>query len=153
MATIRTHLIDADKGVANGVASLDANIKVPLAQLPTGTLENQIPVLGVGGKLDIGVIPNGLDEIVFANTQAAFPATGLADTIYVDNSTGKEYLWNGSAYTERLVGGAGGTEASPSTTNSYFGAGKGIVLQSPDGTNWLVGVDNGGHLTVETPVP
>lgn len=37
--------LDADKGVANGYASLDAGAKVPLAQLPTGTSGAVLPLL------------------------------------------------------------------------------------------------------------
>ena len=165
---IRVFQHDGHKGVANGIASLDAGAKVPLAQLetganglavkvsgkialadlPTGTAKDQIPLLGVGGKLDIAVIPDGLDEMEFYNSLAAFPASGVADIIYVDRSNDKSYLWTGSAYVERV----GGNISHP-TTNITFPIGLGNVYTSPDGTEWLAGVNNNGDFILETPVP
>ena len=167
MATQR-HLINTDKGAVNGVASLDAGAKVPLVQLetganglavkvsgklvladlPTGTAQDKIPVLGVGGKLDIAVIPNGLDEMEFHNDLASFPATGEADMIYVDRSTDKSYLWTGSAYVERV----GGNVSNPTTNITMPNSTTGLVLISPNGTSYIVLVDDDGALTTTTPV-
>ena len=167
MATQR-HLINADKGAANGVASLDAGAKVPLVQLetgtnglavkvsgklaladlPIGTAQDNIPVLGVGGKLDIAVIPNGLDEMEFYNDLASFPATGESDMIYVDRSTDKSYLWTGSAYVER----AGGNVSNPTTNITMPNSTTGLVLISPNGTSYKLLVDDDGALTTTTPV-
>ena len=166
--TTRRHLINADKGAANGVASLDAGAKVPLVQLetganglavkvsgklvladlPTGTAQDNIPVLGVGGKLDIAVIPNGLDEMEFHNTLAAFPASGVADMIYVARDTDKSYLWSGSAYVERV----GGNVSNPTTNITMPNSTTGLVLISPNGTSYIVLVDDDGALTTTTPV-
>ena len=66
---------NSEKGVANGVATLDGSGKVPQAQLP--------------GYLD--------DVVEYAN-YAAFPGTGTAGIIYIDISNGKQYRWSGSAY-------------------------------------------------------
>lgn len=65
----------ANKGVANGYASLDATGKVPAAQLPS--------------YVD--------DVLEFANL-AAFPGTGEAGKIYVALDTNKTYRCSGSAY-------------------------------------------------------
>ena len=65
----------SEKGVANGVATLDGSGKVPQAQLP--------------GYLD--------DVLEYAN-YASLPATGTAGIIYIDISNGKQYRWSGSAY-------------------------------------------------------
>lgn len=43
------------------------------------------------------------DEVKFYDTLANFPAEGVVDKIYVDESTDLLYRWNGSAYV--LVGG------------------------------------------------
>lgn len=43
------------------------------------------------------------DEVKFYDTLADFPAEGVVDKIYVDESTDLLYRWNGSAYV--LVGG------------------------------------------------
>ena len=75
---------NSEKGVANGVATLDGSGKVPQAQLP--------------GYLD--------DVVEYAN-YAAFPGTGTAGIIYIDISNGKQYRWSGSAYAST---GGGGTQ-------------------------------------------
>ena len=63
------------KGANNGLAELDANGKVPAAQLPSY-----------------------VDDVLEYATQSAFPATGESGKIYVDLSTNKSYRWGGSAY-------------------------------------------------------
>lgn len=65
----------SQKGVANGVATLDASGLVPASQLPA--------------YVD--------DVLEFANL-AAFPATGATGVIYVALDTNKTYRWSGSAY-------------------------------------------------------
>ncbi len=65
------------KGAANGVAELDANGKVPAAQLPSF-----------------------VDDVKEYNGIAAFPATGETDKIYVDTATNKTYRWSGTTYVE-----------------------------------------------------
>ena len=82
MATI-VHLTQADKGAASGVAPLDTNAKVPVANLPVGTSANEIVQLDSSGKIPTSVIPDGIDEIQHANGVANFPATGTADVIYI----------------------------------------------------------------------
>jgi len=67
----------SQKGVANGVASLDGTGKVPSAQLPA--------------YVD--------DVLEFANL-AAFPVTGSTGIIYVALDTNKCYRWSGSTYIE-----------------------------------------------------
>jgi hypothetical protein len=65
----------SQKGVANGVATLDANALVPSTQLPS--------------YVD--------DVLEFANL-ASFPATGETGKIYVALDTNKTYRWSGSTY-------------------------------------------------------
>lgn len=72
-----TPLDSAKIGVAEGVASLDANGKVPASQLPS--------------FVDDIVEVNGIDDA---------PESGEADKIYVDTVTNKTYRWSGTAYTE-----------------------------------------------------
>ena len=67
----------AQKGTANGVASLDESGKVPAAQLPS--------------YVD--------DVLEFAN-QAAFPKAGESGKIYVAMDTNKTFRWSGTAYVE-----------------------------------------------------
>lgn len=65
------------KAVANGVASLDGNGKVPTSQLPSF-----------------------VDDVLEYSNKSGFPATGEAGKIYVDQSTNLTYRWSGSQYTE-----------------------------------------------------
>ena len=81
---VKSKINNSEKGVANGVATLDGSGKVPQAQLP--------------GYLD--------DVVEYAN-YAAFPGTGTAGIIYIDISNGKQYRWSGSAYAST---GGGGTQ-------------------------------------------
>ena len=72
------NFLDVDlKGAANGVAELDANGKVPAAQLPSY-----------------------VDDVLEYNGTSAFPATGEDGKIYVDKATNKTYRWSGTQYVE-----------------------------------------------------
>ena len=66
----------AQKGMANGVAELDAAGKVPSSQLPSY-----------------------VDDVI-ESVLASFPEIGEAGKIYVDTETNKTYRWSGSVYTE-----------------------------------------------------
>jgi hypothetical protein len=81
-ANITINAVDAtsriattEKGVANGVATLDAGGLVPSSQLPS--------------YVD--------DVLEFANL-AGFPATGTTGKIYVALDTNKTYRWSGTTY-------------------------------------------------------
>lgn len=81
-ATIITALeytpLDSVKvGVAEGVASLDANGKVPTTQLPSY-----------------------VDDVVEVDDINNAPETGESDKIYIDTKTNKTYRWSGTAYVE-----------------------------------------------------
>lgn len=67
----------SDKGVANGVASLDATGRVPSTQLPSY-----------------------VDDVLEYASLSAFPATGESGKIYIALDTNKTYRWSGSAYIE-----------------------------------------------------
>ena len=64
-------------GVADGIASLDENGKVPSAQLPSY-----------------------VDDVIEIDSIEAAPETGESGKIYVDIATGKCYRWTGTIYTE-----------------------------------------------------
>lgn len=70
-----TALQSAQKGTANGVAELDANGKVPSAQLPSY-----------------------VDDVLEYSAKASFPATGETGKIYIDTTTNITYRWGGSTY-------------------------------------------------------
>jgi hypothetical protein len=64
-------------GVANGIATLDGDGKVPASQLPSY-----------------------VDDVVEYVNLAGFPATGESSKIYVAQDTNKTYRWTGSGYVE-----------------------------------------------------
>lgn len=87
----------ANKGAANGYASLDSGGKVPSTQLPSY-----------------------VDDVLEYNNLAGFPATGTAGIIYVAQDTNKTYRWSGSAYVE-ISPSPGSTDAvTEGSTNLYF---------------------------------
>lgn len=70
-----TAVQSSERGVANGVASLDSDGTIPASQLPAHTY-----------------------NIVEADTMSQFPARGEAGKIYIDKNTNTLYRWNGSEY-------------------------------------------------------
>lgn len=84
----------SEMGVADGIATLGSDGKVPAAQLPS-------------------YVDDVLEYTAFAN----FPTTGEDGKIYVDKATNKTYRWSGSAYVEISASLALGTTAS----TAYYG--------------------------------
>lgn len=91
-----------DKGVANGVATLDSNGKVPSSQLPS-YVDDVIEVYGISGTT---ALTNGWLSTE-ANGTALTPETGKiyvlmanfpsVDPVYNTNS---QFRWSGSAYVQ-----------------------------------------------------
>jgi hypothetical protein len=67
----------ANKGAANGYASLDSGGKVPATQLPSF-----------------------VDDVLEYANFAALPGTGMSGIIYVTMDTNLTFRWSGSSYTE-----------------------------------------------------
>jgi hypothetical protein len=65
----------SQKGVVNGVATLDENGLVPATQLPSY-----------------------VDDVLEFATLSVFPVTGVSGKIYVDTATNKTYRWSGTVY-------------------------------------------------------
>lgn len=87
----------ANKGVANGYASLDGAGKVPTAQLPSY-----------------------VDDVLEYANLAGFPATGETAKIYVAIDTNKAYRWTGSVYVE-ISSSPGTTDSvTEGSTNLYY---------------------------------
>lgn len=72
-----TSLQPSDKGVANGVATLNENGIIPSSQLPSY-----------------------VDDVLEYESSAEFPVTGESGKIYVDLLTNKTYRWGDSDYVE-----------------------------------------------------
>jgi hypothetical protein len=73
---LETRILLAEKGVANGVATLDESGLVPTTQLPSY-----------------------VDSVVEYANLASFPATGVSGVIYIALDTNKTYRWSGAVYT------------------------------------------------------
>lgn len=87
----------ANKGAANGYASLDSGGKVPSSQLPSF-----------------------VDDVLEYTNLAGFPGTGSTGILYVALDTNKVYRWSGSAYVE-IASSPGSTDSVPEgSTNLYF---------------------------------
>lgn len=87
----------AEKGQANGYASLDGDGKVPSIQLPSY-----------------------VDDVVEYANMAAFPGTGSTGIIYVALDSNKTYRWGGSVYIE-ISASPGSTDAvAEGSVNLYF---------------------------------
>lgn len=68
-------------GVANGIASLDLNGKVPASQLPSY-----------------------VDDIIEVANLVSLPATGETGKIYITLDTNRSYRWTGSGYNQIVSG-------------------------------------------------
>ena len=77
----------SQKGMANGVATLDSSGVIPANQLPSY-----------------------VDDVLEFATQAAFPAIGETGKIYISIETGMTYRWTGTVYAP--IGGGAGTADS-----------------------------------------
>jgi DNA-binding phage protein len=124
----------ANKGQANGYASLDSSGLIPSSQLPSY-----------------------VDDVVEYTNLAGFPAVGSASKIYLAQDTSKIYRWSGSTYIE-IAGSPGSTDSvAEGTTNLYFtqararesiSATQNISYNSTTGL--LTGPDLSGYLTSAT---
>lgn len=91
------YALESTIGAANGIAPLDANSKVPAANLPSY-----------------------VDDVEEYANFAAFPVTGETGKIYTALDTEKIYRWSGSIYIE-ISPSPGSTDAVPEgSTNLYF---------------------------------
>jgi hypothetical protein len=78
---VKGKISSSEKGVPNGVATLDGTGKIPSAQLPSY-----------------------VDDVVEYANLAAFPGTGSAGILYIALDTNKQYRWGGSAYAQITSG-------------------------------------------------
>ena len=115
----------SEMGVANGVATLDADGKVPAAQLPSY-----------------------VDDVLEFDKKASFPATGEADKIYVAKDTNLTYRWSGTAYVEISV-----SLALGETSSTAYAGDKGKALAARmDTAEALLESHTGDLQTLDTAV-
>ena len=101
----------ANKGKASGYASLDASTKVPVAQLPTGTSSNTIPLLK-------GTIPDGYGLV--------YSASALG---FISKSFAGVFVYKGSVATYADLPASGNTTGDTWNVVAAYG-------DFPPGTNW-----------------
>ncbi len=103
--------LDSSKvGVADGVASLDENGKVPSAQLPS-YVDDVTEIYGIDNA----------------------PEIGETDKIYVDTETNKTYRWSGTAYVEISASDI----VTASEKNGYIKInGKDVKVYEPSQADW-----------------
>lgn len=87
----------ANKGQANGYASLDGAGKVPSAQLPAF-----------------------VDDVLEYANLAAFPGSGTSGIIYIAVDSNKSYRWSGSVYVEISASPGSTDSVTEGSTNLYF---------------------------------
>lgn len=133
------YLSNSEKGLANGVASLDSTGKVPSSQLPS-YVDDVIE----------GYYYNGNFYTDSAHTQLITPETGK---IYVDLDTNKTYRWGGTTYVEisqSTIHKFVGTFTINNTTGGMFGSfykiehnlgSKDVIVSIYDSSNRLVIMD------------
>lgn len=97
--TANAAIPNGQKGVANGVATLDANGFVP-----------------------VSMMPSYVDDVLEYPTKANFPATGATGKIYVAVDTLAIYRWGGTVYVEISASPGTTDDVVEGTTNLYFTA-------------------------------
>lgn len=97
--TIQVPMAQLKHGVVNGLADLDENAKVPMTQLHAAE-NNGLATLDNTGKVPQAQLPSYVDDVLEYATINNFPATGESGKIYVDLDTNKTYRWGGSTYVE-----------------------------------------------------
>ena len=95
----------SEMGVANGVATLDSEGKVPSSQLPS-YVDDVIEGYLYSGKF-------------YKESTHTTEITGESDKIYVDLSTNKTYRWGGTSYAEISSSLAIGTTSSTAFRGDY----------------------------------
>ncbi len=103
-------VLQLEKAMANGVATLDSNTKVPKAQISlTASDVGAIASTGnevltslnaASGTISSGLLPSYVDDVLNYTNLAGFPGTGETGKIYVAEDSNKVYRWSGSVYVE-----------------------------------------------------
>ena len=103
-------VLQLEKAMANGVATLNSSAKVPTNQISlTASDVGAIASTGNGvlttlnaasGTISASVLPSYVDDVLSFANLAAFPVAGDAGKIYVTEDTNKVYRWSGSVYVE-----------------------------------------------------
>ena len=100
-ASAHTHAQGEVTGLATALAG-KANATHTHAQADVTGLVTALAAKAdlVDGKVPESQLPSYVSDIVEAASTSAFPATGVADRIYVAKDTNKTYRWSGTGYVE-----------------------------------------------------
>ncbi len=137
-------VLQLEKAMANGVATLDSNTKVPKAQISlTASDVGAIASTGnevltslnaASGTISSGLLPSYVDDVLSYTNLAGFPGTGETGKIYVDETTNKVYRWSGSVYVEISSSATAGEALKLSTPRTIATTGDASYLVSFDGS-------------------
>ena len=137
-------VLQLEKAMANGVATLDSNTKVPKNQISlTASDVGAIASTGnevltslnaASGTISSGLLPSYVDDVLSYTNLAGFPGTGETGKIYVDETTNKVYRWSGSVYVEISSSATAGEALKLSTPRTIATTGDASYLVSFDGS-------------------
>jgi hypothetical protein len=137
-------VLQLEKAMANGVATLDSNTKVPKAQISlTASDVGAIASTGnevltslnaASGTISSGLLPSYVDDVLSYTNLAGFPGTGETGKIYVDETTNKVYRWSGSVYVEISSSATAGEALKLSTPRTIATTGDASYSVSFDGS-------------------
>ncbi len=140
IAETATKIPLAQKDAANGVASLDGDILVPLAEIPPipasrvfdfnfaaqtvidadKGVPGGITPLGLDSKVPALYLPSFVDDVLEYADLASFPVTGETGKIYVALDTAIIYRWSGSIYVPISPSPGSTDEVPEGAVNKYF---------------------------------
>jgi hypothetical protein len=137
-------VLQLEKAMANGVATLDSNTKVPKAQISlTASDVGAIASTGnevltslnaASGTISSGLLPSYVDDVLNYTNLAGFPGTGETGKIYVDETTNKVYRWSGSVYVEISSSATAGEALKLTTPRTIEATGDATYSASFDGS-------------------
>lgn len=84
---------------------------------------NGVATLGADGKVPSGQLPSYVDDVLEYDKKSSFPATGETGKIYVTKDTNLTYRWSGTAYVE-----ISSSLALGETSSTAYAGDKGKVL-------------------------
>lgn len=139
-------VLQLEKAMANGVATLDSNTKVPKAQI-NGVLNasdvgaiastgNEVltSLNAASGTISSGLLPSYVDDVLSYTNLAGFPGTGEIGKIYVAEDSNKVYRWSGSVYVEISSSATAGEALKLSTPRTIATTGDASYSVSFDGS-------------------
>ncbi|MFM6357888.1 MAG: hypothetical protein ACKPH7_27665 [Planktothrix sp.] len=151
-------ILQIEKAIANGVASLDSNAKVPKNQIslnasdvgaiaveadPTvssftkGLITNDSILTALNassGLISSDRLPSYVDDVLSYAAIVNFPVAGETSKIYVAEDTNKIYRWSGSSYVEISSAATADTALKLSTPRTISTTGDATYSVSFDGS-------------------